>query len=165
MCLCVNTKNTQYKHTHAHRRSPEMLGALQSDHQQQLSLLAYCFSVDRGWHTQTHILSLSQTCSFCVSASPALQRKPWPRFQARLVAMAKLSSEYYGLSLSPTWNWDSNYTCVYVCECVSVCACFHLRSAFSLSCAGNGAVCLLLENPGLNIECASFSSYHFLRMK
>lgn len=69
--------------------------------------------------------------------------------------MAKLSSEYYGLSLSPTWNWDSNYTCV--CVCAHACMCFHLRSSFSLSWAGNGAVCLLLENPGLNLSCVSYS--------
>lgn len=64
---------------------------------------------------------LSQTCSFCFSASLSLQRKPWPRFQTRLVAMAKTFSEYYGLSL--------NYTC-----CVrSACACvFSFREGFSL---------------------------------
>lgn len=64
-------------------------------------------------HTHTH----TQTCSFCFSASQSLQRESWPCFQATLIVMAKLSSEYYGLSLFPTWNWDSNYTCV----CLSVC--------------------------------------------
>lgn len=61
--------------------------------------------------------SVSQTCSFCFSASLSLQRKPWPRFQTRLVAMAKIFSEYYGLSL--------NYTC-----CARVC--FPFKEGFSL---------------------------------
>lgn len=71
------------------------------------------------WQGVTHTHTLLQTCSFCFSASPSLQRESWPCFQATLIVMAKLSSEYYGLSLSPTWNWDTNYTCV----CLSLCVC------------------------------------------
>lgn len=100
-----------------------------------------CHSVlTADWHTQTHSFSLcvymcvsvclslpppllSQTCSFCFSASLSLQRKPWPRFQTRLVAMAKIFSEYYGLSL--------NYTCCVRSTCA--CMCFPLRRAFHSS--------------------------------
>lgn len=47
-------------------------------------------------------LSVSQTWSFCFSASLSLQRKPWPLFQTRLVAMENIFFEYYSLSLNDT---------------------------------------------------------------
>ena len=53
---------------------------------------------------------LSQTCSFCLSASLSSQRKPWPRFQTRLVAIAKIFSEFYGL-----WFMPKSYL---LCACV-----------------------------------------------
>lgn len=136
-------------------------------HQRQLLLLTSSFSVDRGWHTQTHIpsLSLSQTCSFCFSASSAQQRRPWPCFQARLVAMAKLSSEYYGLSPLSSLNW--NYSCS-VCVCVYAwCACmFFFKGGFSILWAvlGMAFSVSFLENPGLNLKSVPFhhmASYRF----
>lgn len=86
------------------------------------------FNVDsRDWHTNTFSLSLSlclslplslsipppsvflslslsvsQTWSFCFSASLSLQRKPWPLFQTRPVAMENIFFEYYSLSLNDT---------------------------------------------------------------
>lgn len=106
--------------SHRHTHSVNISNSLHSFH-------CLSFDVDsRDWHTNTFSLflsvspspspplypslslsvflslSVSQTWSFCFSASLSLQRKPWPLFQIRLVAMEKIFFEYYSLFQNDT---------------------------------------------------------------
>lgn len=164
MYLCGNTENTQrHTQTHTHQVGAWRCWLTISSSFHCLRSFFFFFSVDRSWHTLTHILPLSLSlslsppppladtlillqciCCCCKGNHDPVSRLGWLPWKSFPLNMMVYPSP-------PSWNWDSNYTCICVCACM-----FSVKDLISLSCPRNGAGCLLVGNPGPKPETLLF---------
>lgn len=100
-------------------------------------------------HTRRHAHSASVHHSLCKGNHDPVSKLLWLSWQSFPLNIMAYPSPRLGIGTQ----------IIPVCVWVSVYMCLLLMRSFSLSWAGNGAACLLLENPSLNLKRVSLFSF------